>query len=168
MFVVQVTAGDAHISALTLEGEVFTWGIYKNKGVNCGFKSNAPKDEFQDEPEQLIFDEPVVQLGSTANKTVALTFAGVVYEWGETSLQKRVGTRHTKDSLTPSIVVMPEKVCKIFCSSGGEQVFAITSEGVVYVWGYDKYYQLGIYSQKQEDHKEATKKKREETRKKKK
>jgi alpha-tubulin suppressor-like RCC1 family protein len=55
-FVVQVTAGDAHASALTIEGEVYTWGIYKNnKGINCGFKSNAPKDEFQDEPDQIFF-----------------------------------------------------------------------------------------------------------------
>jgi len=109
-----------------------------------------------------------VQLGSTANKTVALTSNGDVYEWGETSLNKRVGTRHTKDSLAPAKVHTPEKVCKIFCSSGGEQVFAISSEGNVYSWGYDKSYQLGIHSVAHDEEKEALKLKREEEKKKKK
>jgi regulator of chromosome condensation len=167
--VIQVTAGDCHAAVLTMEGDVFTWGIYKNKqGMNTGFKSNRPKDEFQDDPEQLVFDEPIVQIASTSNKTIALTHAGEVYEWGETSSTKRVGSRHTKDGLTPTIVNMPEKVCKIFCSSGGEQVFAVTSAGFVYVWGLDKHYQLGIFCKVKEDEREKIRQKREVDRKKRK
>jgi len=136
--------------------------------MNTGFNPNRPKDEFQDDPEQLIFDEPIVQIGSTSNKTIALTQAGEVYEWGETSLNKRVGSRHQKSGLVPTIVNMPEKVSKIFCSSGGEQVFAVTSEGFVYVWGLDKHWQLGIFCKAKEDEREAKRLKREVERKKRK
>jgi len=164
--VIQIAAGDAHAVALTLEGDVFTWGIYKQKnGTNLGYRSNAPKEEFQDEPELVETEEPIVQIGCTSNKTIALTESGDVYEWGETSLNKRVVSRHTKDSLRPSFVPIPKKVCQIFCSSGGEQVFAVSPDGHVFCWGYDKYYQLGIHSSAFEIEKEKLRVKREEDRK---
>jgi len=167
--IIQVSAGESHAAALTMEGEVFTWGIYKNhKGESIGFKSNRAKTEFQDEPEELHFSEPFVQIGSTANKTVALTDSGEIYEWGDTGLNKRTVGRHAKDSLYPQYVNIPKKVCKFFCSHGGESVFAIAPDGHVYAWGYDKFYQLGIYSKAYEDEKEEERKKREDERKKKK
>jgi len=157
--VIQVSAGDHHGAALTMEGEVFTWGIYKYKsGEYCGFRSNRGKTEFQDEPEELHWDEPFVQIGSTANKTIALTDAGNIFEWGDTGLSKRTVGRHTKDSLEPQFVFIPKKVCKFFCSSSGDQVFAVAPDEHVYAWGYDKFYQLGMYSKAYEAEKREAKK----------
>jgi len=150
--IIQAAAGDAHAAVLTMEGDVYTWGIYKNKhGINVGFNPDAPKNEFQEEPEMLSFSDCVVQIGCTSNKTIALTQAGDVFEWGEISLNKR--SRHSKDGLQPTTVNMPEKVVAIFCSTG-ENVYALSSEGTVYSWGKDKYFQLGIYNQVDEDEKE--------------
>jgi alpha-tubulin suppressor-like RCC1 family protein len=151
-----------------MEGEVFTWGIYKYKsGEYCGFRSNRGKTEFQDEPEELPWDEPFVQIGSTQNKTLGLTDSGNIYEWGDTGLSKRTVSRHTKDCLEPQFVNIPKKVCKFFCSSSGDHVFAVAPDEHVYAWGYDKFHQLGLYSSAYEAEKEKLKKEREVDRKKK-
>jgi len=164
-FVIQVSAGDSHAAALTMEGDVYTWGIYKDKkGVSFGFRGDRPKTEFQDEPELADIEEYVVQIGSTPNKTLALTESGDIYEWGETSLTKRVVSRHTKDSLAPAFIYIGKKICKFFCGSGGEQVFAVTADNVVYSWGYDKFFQLGLFSTHHEKEKEVERVKREKER----
>jgi len=56
--------------------------------------------------------------------------------------------------------MLVKKSAKFFCSSGGEQVFAVTSGEHVYAWGYDKYFQLGLFSQVHEEEMEELKKKR--------
>jgi len=160
--IIQAAAGDAHAAVLSMDGEVYTWGIYKNKdGTNVGFKPEGPKNEFQDEPEMLDFDEPIVQVGCTSNKTIALTQAGDVYEWGEIALKKRSGSRHSKNGLIPIVVNIPEKAVAIFCSTG-DNVFALSSEGFVYSWGKDKFFQLGIFSQTEDDEKERKKREKKE------
>jgi alpha-tubulin suppressor-like RCC1 family protein len=146
MFIVQATAGDAHCAVLTLEGDVYTWGIYKDKkGNNVGFKPGRGADEFQEDPEKIeTIPEIVVQIGSTANRTVALTQAGEVFEWGNTRLDKsqKVMERNAFKCLVPTIVNFHERIKAVFCCAG-EQIFAL-GEKEIYCWGINSSYQLGI------------------------
>jgi len=146
-FIVQVTAGESHCAVLTDEGDVFTWGMYNNeKGEKAGFKMNRPQNETQEDPEKIKFDmfqDIAVQIASTPNRTLVLTQVGEVYEWGFTKMQNKVSARNANRSLIPQRVIVPEKVFALFCCAG-EQIFAICDEDVVYAWGNNSHYQLGI------------------------
>jgi len=90
-----------------------------------------------------MFQDIVVQIASTPNRTLVLTQVGEVYEWGYTKMQNKVSARNANRSLIPQRVIVPEKVYALFCCAG-EQIFALCDEDTVYAWGNNAHYQLGI------------------------
>jgi len=127
-YVVQVSAGDVHAAALTIDGKVYTWGIYKSQDGNMGFKPSRGKDEAQDEPELMeeLNDKKIIQVVSCKSRTIALTENGELYEWGFVRMLNKIPERHMKNRLLPQNLVLNDKVDCIF-STAGESVFARSS-----------------------------------------
>jgi len=145
-FIVQACVGDMHAAFLTKNGEVYTFGIYKAGEEYHGFKPDRDPEEFQEEPELMVLPDPCIQICCSGNRTIAVTQAGDVYEWGFTKTQQNENTRvsrHARDTLNPSVVMIPDKVNVVYGSSG-QHMFAVGSDGTVYAWGNNECFQLGI------------------------
>jgi alpha-tubulin suppressor-like RCC1 family protein len=145
-FIVQVSAGDSHAAALTIEGQVYTWGIYKSEKEFMGFKPGRPESEPQDIPELLedhLKDKKVIQVCSCKSRTLALTETGEVYEWGFIRMLNKIPQRHLQQRLLPQIVIFPEKVIALY-GTHGEMIFAKSVTNKIYAWGNNNCYQLGI------------------------
>ena len=128
-FIVQVTCGDSHTVVLTKEGKVYGWGTYRSLN---GTRMFSIKDEYQSSP--ILINIPtsskIIQIGSCANYSVALTKDGEVWGWGFLM-------GGGKNEVLP-ILIVPKKVSlpkikKIWTCE--ETVFAMSSNKRIFVWG---------------------------------
>ncbi len=127
--IVSVSGGMAHSLALTLNGEIYQWGI--------GFNNIPQKLQFQE-----VFKSISAGGNFNSSTSYAISISGELYSWGDNRLgQLGIGT--TTSQAQPTLVLFPnnEKIIKI----GGGQYHAIslTEGGNVYTWGLNSNGQLG-------------------------
>lgn len=120
--------------ALTLTGNVYMWGVMA--GVRL------------ENPSILRFGDPVVCIAAGDKHAIALTRSGNVFSWGHGSLG-RLGHGNMKTVVRPhkvtyfaSEVNMSSVVVSV--AAGGANTSAITSRGDVFIWGWNRYSQLGM------------------------
>eukprot|EP01130_Rhizamoeba_saxonica_P000193 TRINITY_DN10187_c0_g1_i1.p1 TRINITY_DN10187_c0_g1~~TRINITY_DN10187_c0_g1_i1.p1 ORF type:complete len:442 (+),score=133.12 TRINITY_DN10187_c0_g1_i1:49-1326(+) len=145
--IVQVSTGEYHMAALSNKGHVFSWGNYRQHKDDAdsylGFKSGRDPSENQPTPEYLeeLEEHYVIQISSTNNTTLALTDKGEVFEWGDIRYGK-VSRRNTGALLVPNRVLLNCKVQAVY--SGSNHNLALTTDGLVYGWGANSKFQLGL------------------------
>jgi len=155
--VVAVTAGDCHCLALTEEGVVWGWGMFRDNSGTLGF---LRKGEIQPTPVRLPVP-PVTQLASGNNHLALLTHDGRVFTagCGESGQLGRLaerfagrdGVRHGNgfDSLLLPAPMRVKPSTKAFDAvwAGGENTFArCKATGAVYACGLNNYHQMGLPS----------------------
>ncbi len=89
------------------------------------------------------------QVACGACNTAIVTETGQVWTWGE-GLEGNMGSHgdHSDPSKkqTPRIVEKLEMAFIVQVACGGAHTVAVTDNGMIYSWGYNKYGQLGINS----------------------
>ena len=142
----------SHSSALTESGKVFTWGGNNNGQLGDGTtdNSNIPteitnKGDFSD----LDTGDKVIELDMGAYHSSALTSDGKVFTWG-VNWGGRLGDDTTTNKHTPTDITNKgdfseldpgDKVIQLSMGSGHSS--ALTSDGKVFTWGWNNFYQLG-------------------------
>jgi regulator of chromosome condensation len=139
--IVQVSVGDCHMAALTAQGQVYTWGCYRDANGMLGFAEGTDK-----QPTPILIPElkDVVAIESGENSTVALTKRGEIYIWGDVRHGQRLSARVVSRlmQLRPLLVLSTAKFDKIV--AGGFHYFARTTSGQWYTWGLNNWGQLGL------------------------
>lgn len=127
-----VRSGDFHSLAVTISGEVWTWG-YNNKG-QLGNGNNQDSD-IPVRVEGVLSGKTIVEVAAGAEHSLALDSDGVVYAWGlNTSGELGVGSN--TNSNVPVVVAAALANVKIQnISAGGLQSFALDIAGKVWAWG---------------------------------
>jgi len=134
--VVSVTAGFSLTAAITENRSLYMWGINSNGEVGIGVTSLAVST-----PQKVLENVKMVDIGwasTGSNHTVALTYTGDLYAWGDNS-RGQVGNGTTVDQKFPYLVLRDVA----YAYAGNEYTAAITDSGDLYLWGYNKYGQLG-------------------------
>lgn len=152
--VVQIKAGAGHSFALTDQGELYSWGIYKDIAGGLGHSKGVEK---QMTPslvggfEKNKKNRKVLRIASGESLGLALLEDGTVYQWGDVSFGKRSSERFRNDKVLPSLVTFKKskkhskedvKIVDVF--AGGNSCFALTQSGKLWVWGPNNYGQTGI------------------------
>lgn len=156
-----IASGDFHCFAIDSNGHVFTWGL--NQYGQCGI-TNA-QGELEDgslitRPTHIaaLDDYNIVQIAGGEHHTLALTSEGEVLAWGRYDMRE-IGI--PKDKLPKSVFKdqhgNPRSVpvpTKLFIANGqlkfksvgagSHHSFAVTTDGVVYSWGFGDTYALGL------------------------
>ncbi|GMH45717.1 hypothetical protein BSKO_13680 [Bryopsis sp. KO-2023] len=129
--VVQAAVGGWHTLVLDQAGKVYAWG--GNEYVQCGVDADT-RDIMT--PVPCVPQLRVKQVACGGMHSLALTYDGDVYTWGE-----RWGEFSLKIERKPKKVEGAQGIAQIAC--GAFHNLALTREGRVITWGTNDYGQLG-------------------------
>jgi len=131
--IIYAQIGSHFCVALTVDGELFTWGI--NYSGQLGF---GHKEDFIDTPTQvkgLLEGKRVafVQVGDF--HVIAITTDGEIFSWGSNQ-HGQLGLGHINNVETPTQVVgLPKGKRIVSIQAGSYHSTALTAEGEVFNWG---------------------------------
>jgi len=134
--IVQVACGMGHTLALTVDGQLLSWGLGNRGQLGQGLEALSltganPKPKFIRE----LNKHKIVQIASGEAHCLALNDKGAVFAWGD-SVHGQLGLGTFSTEHTPKRVMglVGVPVTRIVC--GGTHSIAISVSGDVYVWGY--------------------------------
>lgn len=142
----KTASGEAHTLGLGLDGKVYAWGWnqYGQLGDGTIISVNTPKNI--DSYLNLNGGERVIDVFAGMNYSSVLTSEGRVFTWGYNN-SGQLGDGTTANKFIPTEITnqfslgVGETIISIIL--GGFHSAAITSEGRVFLWGYNAHGQLG-------------------------
>ena len=144
--ILKVSLGASHASALTSEGRLFTWGANWDGQLGDGSYSNQLTPVDITHQFNLIEYENITQISLGISHSSALTSEGRVFIWGVNS-NGELGDGLTTNQPIPLDItnhfnlVNEETIVSVILGAAHSNV--LTSEGRVFMWGYNIYGQLG-------------------------
>ena len=144
--ITQISLGGAHSSAITSEGRLFTWGKndYGQLGDGTTTDCYIPTDITS--WFNLVEGETITKITLRFWHSAALTSDGRIFTWGSNS-DGELGDGTTTDRYIPTEITsqfnLNEEETITEITLGGYHSSAITTEGRVFTWGWNRYGQLG-------------------------
>ncbi|WP_018654574.1 S8 family serine peptidase [Actinomadura flavalba] len=129
-----VAAGDAHTLAVSLTGEVWSWGAGSNGQLGLGTTTGS------DRPMRVPGLTDVRAVAAAANHSFALRTNGEVWAWGANN-SGQLGNGTTTRSTSPVKITALSGVQSI--ATGFGHALAVLSDGQVRAWGANASGQLG-------------------------
>lgn len=134
----QIACGDCHCLAVTVNGQVHSWG--RNQNGQLGLGNN--EDSLLPQKIQAFEGVRISMIAAGAEHTVAVTEDGDLYGWGW-GRYGNLGLGDRDDRFVPEKVspVEGEKMALVAC--GWRHSVTVSSSGGLYTYGWSKYGQLG-------------------------
>ncbi|XP_059433394.1 ultraviolet-B receptor UVR8 [Corylus avellana] len=134
----QIACGDSHCLAVTMEGEVQSWGRNQNGQLGLG----TTEDSLVPQKIQAFQGVSIKMVAAGAEHTAAVAEDGELYGWGW-GRYGNLGLGDRNDRLVPENVsaVNGEKMVMVAC--GWRHTISVSSSGALYTYGWSKYGQLG-------------------------
>ncbi|KAK3871366.1 hypothetical protein Pcinc_023478 [Petrolisthes cinctipes] len=142
--VVQVAGGANHTLALTLDGEVYSWG--QNNLGQLGMRQHSSQ---QREPVLVsaLLGTPVVLVAAGGHHSAALSQAGFLATWGSNKYGQ-LGYKTDNDTncstapaLVPNLATYSDPV--VYVALGESHTAALDAHGKLWTFGHGRYGQLG-------------------------
>ncbi|KAF6170563.1 hypothetical protein GIB67_031971 [Kingdonia uniflora] len=134
----QIACGDSHCLAVTMEGEVQSWGRNQNGQLGLG----TTEDSLVPQKIQAFQGISVKMIAAGAEHTAAITENGELYGWGW-GRYGNLGLGDRNDRLVPQKVsaINGQQMIQVAC--GWRHTISVSSSGGLYTYGWSKYGQLG-------------------------
>ncbi|KAH9668663.1 Ultraviolet-B receptor UVR8 [Citrus sinensis] len=136
----QIACGDSHCLAVTVEGEVQSWGRNQNGQLGLG----TTEDSLVPQKLQAFEGVSIKMVAAGAEHSVAVAEDGELYGWGW-GRYGNLGLGDRNDRLIPEKVatvdLQREKMVMVAC--GWRHTISVSSSGRLYSYGWSKYGQLG-------------------------
>ncbi|XP_068652203.1 ultraviolet-B receptor UVR8-like [Aristolochia californica] len=134
----QIACGDSHCLAVTMEGEVQSWGRNQNGQLGLG----TVEDSLLPQKIQAFKGIPIKMIAAGAEHTEAVTEDGDLYGWGW-GRYGNLGLGDRTDRLVPEKVSAVDGQKMVLVACGWRHTVCISSTGSLYTFGWNKYGQLG-------------------------
>ncbi|KAK9691974.1 hypothetical protein RND81_09G232600 [Saponaria officinalis] len=134
----QIACGDSHCLAVTMDGQVMSWG--RNQNGQLGL--NTTEDSLIPQQIQTFQGIPVKMLAAGAEHSAAVTEAGELYGWGW-GRYGNLGLGDRNDRLIPEKVAPIDGTKMTLVACGWRHTISVTASGNIYTYGWSKYGQLG-------------------------
>ncbi len=147
---VDVSVGDGHSSARTLQGRLFTWGWNIYGQLGNGTSNNEIYAFPIDITSQFVLheEESIANAYMNYYHSSVITSEGRVFTWGYNGYGNLGNGNEENQSspidITSTFNLLPTEVIINISTGGYAHCLAITSEGRVFTWGYNYDGQLGI------------------------
>ncbi|XP_031258374.1 ultraviolet-B receptor UVR8-like isoform X2 [Pistacia vera] len=136
----QIACGDSHCLAVTMEGEVQSWGRNQNGQLGLG----TTEDALVPQKIQAFQGVSIKMVAAGAEHSVAVTENGELYGWGW-GRYGNLGLGDRNDRLIPEKIstlnLQGERMVTVAC--GWRHTISVSSSGGLYTYGWSKYGQLG-------------------------
>ncbi|KAG0575477.1 hypothetical protein KC19_5G006600 [Ceratodon purpureus] len=136
--ITQVACGEYHSVALTVDGQIFTWGRGKYGQLGHGTSQNG---NFPVAVKALA-DHHVAQIACGGDHTIAVNSNGQIFSWGR-GLWGQTGHGTKEDMLSPKQVQGLEGKLVVQATAGARHSVVLLDNGEVYGWGDCEQGQLG-------------------------
>ncbi|CAK0895504.1 unnamed protein product, partial [Prorocentrum cordatum] len=140
--VARVACGWHHTLALTEDRRVYTFGVGCFGQLGLGACRHCPSPSQVALPAQC--DKAVVDVAAGFASSFAVTTQGWVYAWGANEKCQLGLGDSMEGSATPKPIDALSRVKVVQVSAGFSHTACVTSDGLVYLWGYGAYGQLGF------------------------
>ncbi|KAM3367549.1 hypothetical protein ACQJBY_016246 [Aegilops geniculata] len=134
----QLACGDSHCLAVTMAGEVLSWGRNQNGQLGLG----TTEDSLLPQTIQAFEGISVKMIAAGAEHTAAVTEDGEIYGWGW-GRYGNLGLGDRNDRLVPEKVSSVEGEKMVLVACGWRHTITVSSSGSLYTYGWSKYGQLG-------------------------
>ncbi|MBE5041046.1 RCC1 domain-containing protein [Ructibacterium gallinarum] len=147
--VIAVAAGDNHTLALKNDGSVWAWGknTYGQLGNQSSANASAPVQVLDDDGEAYL--EDVIAIAANADYSLALKADGTLWSWGLND-QGQLGDGTVNSHNLPTQVKGVDGTGYLTditdMAAGEKHAIAVKSDGTVWTWGDNQYWQLGDHS----------------------
>lgn len=134
----QIACGDSHCLAVSMEGEVQSWGRNQNGQLGLG----TTEDSLVPQKIEAFQGVTVKMVAAGAEHTVAITEDGELYGWGW-GRYGNLGLGDRNDRLVPEKVASADEEKMVLVACGWRHTISVSSSGGLYTYGWSKYGQLG-------------------------
>jgi alpha-tubulin suppressor-like RCC1 family protein len=144
--VVSICAGSAHSCALDNEGAVYCWGLNGKYGA---LGNGSDQDSFvpsKVDASGVLFEKTIKEISCGSGRNCVLDSEGKVYCWGLNDVYGGLGAGSGPDSSVPVAVNTDGALSNrtvVSISSGWEHTCVLTSDKIIFCWGYNLYGMLG-------------------------
>ncbi|XP_010547681.1 PREDICTED: ultraviolet-B receptor UVR8 [Tarenaya hassleriana] len=134
----QIACEDSHCLAVTMEGEVQSWGRNQNGQLGLG----GTEDSLVPQKIQAFEGVRIKMVAAGAEHTAAVTEDGDLYGWGW-GRYGNLGLGDRNDRWVPEKVTSAggERMAMVAC--GWRHTISVSFSGALYTYGWSKYGQLG-------------------------
>ncbi|XP_021900332.1 ultraviolet-B receptor UVR8 isoform X2 [Carica papaya] len=134
----QIACGDSHCLAVSMEGEVQSWGRNQNGQLGLG----TTEDSLVPQKIQAFQGIRIKMVAAGAEHTAAVTEDGELYGWGW-GRYGNLGLGDRNDRLIPEKVSATDGEKMVMVACGWRHTISVSSSGGLYTYGWSKYGQLG-------------------------
>ncbi|CAL1381160.1 unnamed protein product [Linum trigynum] len=134
----QIACGDSHCLAVTMDGEVQSWGRNQNGQLGLG----TMEDALVPHKIQAFQGIRIKMVAAGAEHTAAVTEDGELYGWGW-GRYGNLGLGDRNDRLLPEKVSLSNEEKMDIVACGWRHTISVSSSGGLYSYGWSKYGQLG-------------------------
>ncbi|OTF73467.1 Regulator of chromosome condensation (RCC1) repeat protein [Euroglyphus maynei] len=143
--IIAISAGQEHILLLSEAGVVLSYGNGSRGQLGHGSISNIVDDRA--EIVEALEGIPCKAIIAGGWHSLALSEIGDVYVWGwNESSQLGFGRDTIKIEATPKLLDISEDDRFVAIAAGSRHSMAVSENGILFGWGWNKYGQLGIDS----------------------
>ncbi|KAJ6227803.1 regulator of chromosome condensation protein [Anaeramoeba flamelloides] len=134
----QIACGAYHTLALTIEGEVYSWGRGQDGQLGHGnlVQSLTPRKI------EALSNTGIIKIAAGESHSAAIAYSGEVYTWGG-GLSNFLGHKQHKKRPIPHMIPKFNNKGAIAIECGSQHTVLLCSNGQVYSWGQCSDGQLG-------------------------
>lgn len=143
---IAVSCGHEHILLLTISGRVYVYGKGSKGQLGLG---SVDENEVTSQPKlvEALDGIPIEEVVAGGWHSLALSKDGDVYAWGwNESGQLGINKLLIPLTATPTVIIIDEVKNWSAVAAGSRHSMAVSSDGSLYSWGWNKYGQLGLDS----------------------
>lgn len=136
---IQISAGGQHCVAISVRGNVFTWGGNRTGQLGDGFLNSCPSPTIVPQ----LKHRPVVSVVAGENHCLVMTVGGNLYSWGDNG-QGQLGHGDTTKRLRPELVRSLKIAQASSIAAGKAHSLCSAKNGLLFAFGSNFYGQLGL------------------------
>ncbi|KAI3841916.1 hypothetical protein MKW92_030203 [Papaver armeniacum] len=134
-----VAAGAEHTAAVTEDGELFGWGWGRYGNLGLGDRN----DRLVPQKVSAVYGQKMVLVACGWRHTISVCASGSLYTYGW-SKYGQLGHGDCEDQLIPHQLQALRNDVISQISGGWRHTMALTSDGKLYGWGWNKFGQVGV------------------------